>query len=63
VSVGTFGQTGFHSGVRFDDGTFVDLTNDGKALSSVQGSIDKGLVTSINCQNNATFEALTGTDI
>lgn len=61
VTVGTIGQSGYHSGVRFDDGLFVDLTTDGKAVNSVQDCINKGLVPSINCDSKATFDQIAAT--
>jgi lysozyme len=59
VTLGTFGQTGFKSGVRFDDGTFVDITDDNRAMNSSQANVNNKVVPVINCENPEAYDRFT----
>lgn len=63
ITLGTFGQTGFKSAVRFDDGSFVDITDDGRAMQSSQGNVTNKLVPVINCDNPATYDRFNGGEV
>lgn len=58
VTLGSIGQPNFKSAVRFPDGTSVDLTNDSRAINSVQAALNAGLVTKITCETQSAFDSI-----